>query len=213
MKAKEKQLFIQVTSGRGPAECCWVVAQVLKRMIAACEEKKLAYEVIQRQAGPENGTLYSAMLQVRGASVRKQLSDWEGTIQWIGQSKYRKFHKRKNWFVGVAFFEVTEELEMKHKDLVYDTYRGSGPGGQHRNKVETAVRVTHRPTGLSATSATHKSQSQNKQEALKKLKMAFHQQSLEVQKQRIEEQWSQHTSLERGNAIKVFRGPKFEMSK
>ena len=162
MNQTKNQLFIQITAGRGPAECCWVVAQVLKRLIDACEAEKLVYEVIHRQAGPENGTLYSALLQVTGKDVRKQLGDWEGTVQWIGQSKFRKFHKRKNWFIGVAFFDASKDQEMKHQDLYYDTYRGSGPGGQHRNKVETAVRVTHRPTGLSASSAAHKSQVQNK---------------------------------------------------
>ena len=210
---QQEQLYIQITAGRGPAECCWVVAQVLKRLIASCEERKLAYQVVQRQPGPENGTLYSALLQVSGDEVFKKLADWEGTVQWIGQSKYRKFHKRKNWFVGVAFFGVSEEMILREQDLTFDTYRGSGPGGQHRNKVETAVRVTHLPSGIAAAASEHKSQLQNKKEALKKLKAAFEQQSLAVQQQRIEAQWGEHTSLERGNAVKVFRGPKFELSK
>ncbi|MEL7147241.1 MAG: peptide chain release factor H [Bacteroidota bacterium] len=173
MKQGAKQIFIHVTAGRGPAECCWVAAQVLKRLITNCEDLKLGYKVVERQAGPENGTISSALLQVSGPRVATKLAGWKGTVQWIGKSKFRKFHKRKNWFIGVSFFEIAKDLKMKHQDLDYDTFRGSGPGGQHRNKVETAVRVTHRPTGISATSTEYKSQVQNKKEALKKLALAF----------------------------------------
>lgn len=210
---QSETIFVQITSGRGPAECCWVVARVLKALISECEKLKLSHQVIVRQEGPENGTLASALLEVTGYQVKDQLESWEGTVQWIGQSKFRKFHKRKNWFVGISFFEPTRKVGFQQHELQFDTYRGSGPGGQHRNKVETAVRVKHLPSGITASSATHKSQVQNKKEALKKLEEAFKSHALKAQKDQIESQWSQHTSLERGNAVKVFEGPKFQQIK
>ena len=69
------------------------------------------------------------------------------------------------------------------------------------------------PTGIVASAANHKSQGQNKKEALKKLEEAFKTHALKAQKDQIESQWSEHTSLERGNAVKVFEGPKFRQVK
>ncbi|MEL6557621.1 MAG: peptide chain release factor H [Bacteroidota bacterium] len=212
-KYQEESLFIQVTSGRGPAECCWVVAQVLKTIKADCDQLKLSCQVIERQEGPENGTLASALVEVTGNRVIEQLESWKGTIQWIGKSRYRKFHKRKNWYVGVAFFKPQKTKGFQHSELRFETFRGSGPGGQHRNKVETAVRVKHVPSGIMASCSMHKSQAQNKKEALRKLEEAFKTHALEAQKAQVDSQWAEHTSLERGNAVKVFEGPKFRQLK
>ena len=107
---------MQITSGRGPAECCWVVARVLKVLIEECEDRKLSYQVVDRQEGPENGTLASALLEVTGYQVEDQLQSWIGTVQWIGKSKYRKFHKRKNWFVGVAFFKPSKQVGFRQSE-------------------------------------------------------------------------------------------------
>lgn len=210
--SKEDQVFVQVTSGRGPAECCWVVAQVVKKLVADCKSLMLDCEVKDRMPGPENGTLFSAVLLITGKDARKKLSDWEGAILWIGKSKFRKFHKRKNWFVGVSFSGVSDEAVFRQSDLAFETFRGSGPGGQHRNKVETAVRVTHLPSGLVAESSVHRSQSQNKKEALSRLEDLFGQRLMEDRRKLAESQWTQHNSLQRGNAVKVFEGPGFTES-
>lgn len=210
---QEESVFVQITSGRGPAECCWVVAQVLKVFKTECEQLKLSCQVIDRQEGPENGTLASVLIEVTGNYVAEQLEGWKGTVQWIGKSRFRKFHKRKNWFIGIAFFKPEKMTGFQQSELRFETYRGSGPGGQHRNKVETAVRVKHMPSGITASSAVHKSQAQNKKEALKKLEAAFKTHALEVEKAQIDSQWAEHTSLERGNAVKVFEGSKFRQIK
>lgn len=203
------KIYIQISAGRGPAECCWVVAQVLKVLIKEIESSALSYEVIQRQEGQQNRTLSSVLLSVSGKDVKVKMQEWEGTIQWIGQSPFRKFHKRKNWFVGVSFFEESQELKLNMNELEYQTFRSSGPGGQHRNKVETAVRVIHKPSGLQVTATDCKSQVQNKKNALQKMELAFQNHALNAWQQQMEDQWSAHLQLERGNPVKVFKGPKF----
>ena len=96
-----KTKTIQITSGRGPVECCWVVAQVLKHLIEDIKDAKIKYTLLQRELGVENGTLQSATIQLQGKELESFLSNWLGTVQWIGKSSFRKFHKRKNWFLSL----------------------------------------------------------------------------------------------------------------
>ena len=81
---------IQITSGRGPVECCWVVAQVLKHLIEEIKEAKIRYTLLQRELGVENRTLQSATIQLQGKALDSFLKDWTGTIQWVGKSSFRK---------------------------------------------------------------------------------------------------------------------------
>lgn len=135
-----KTKTIQITSGRGPVECCWVVAQVLKYLIEDIKKAKIKYTLLQREQGTENGTLQSATIQLQGKELDLFLKDWLGTIQWIGKSSFRKFHKRKNWFIGVYEIEATEETLLKENEIKFQAIRSSGAGGQHVNKVSSAVR-------------------------------------------------------------------------
>lgn len=89
------QKIIQITAGRGPAECCWVVAQVLKYFLDDIRQTRITYSIIQRVKGIENGTLQSATLKLQGDQVNALVSSWLGTVQWIGTSTFRKYHKRK----------------------------------------------------------------------------------------------------------------------
>jgi len=198
------KLYVQISAGRGPAECSWVVAKVLKVFINYLKGKSLEYEIVSRQEGQQNRTLNSVLILVKGKKLSSILKEWEGTVQWIGKSPFRKFHKRKNWFIGVSFLEDSEEVKFNTNDLEYQTFRASGPGGQHRNKVETAVRVTHKSSGLSVTASDSKSQIQNKKNALLKMEALFKNYQLENIQNRTNEQWMEHLQLERGNPVKVF---------
>ena len=207
---KTAKIYIQLSAGRGPAECAWVVAQLLKTLLQALKTHELSCEVISRNLGQEPGTLNSCLLSVTGNDALKVARPWEGTIQWIGKSPFRKFHKRKNWFVGVSVFHETNEYAFKDQDLELSTYKASGPGGQHRNKVETAVRVLHRPSGITVTASESRSQLQNKKEAMAKIRQSFGQYKLELMQKRLDEQWKEHLALQRGNPVKVFEGRDFK---
>lgn len=211
MDHTKETIYIQISAGRGPAECAWVVAQLLKYMLNEFRAVGLVCDTVSRSPGQEAGTLNSCLVQVMGPNAKSKTELWKGTVQWIGQSPYRKFHKRKNWFVGISIFDKTANHTFSISDLAYDTFRASGPGGQHRNKVETAVRVTHLPSGITATASDSKSQMQNKKAATEKIKVALQQQDLDKVRQRIDEQWREHLTLERGNPIKVFEGRRFRL--
>ena len=207
-----KTKTIQITAGNGPTECAWVVAKVLKVLLKEAVSEKLNYTIIDQEKGSENGTVRSVTVQIAGDNkqVDKFLKEWMGTIQWIGQSKYRKFHKRKNWFIGIFGMEDRTEIELKNHEIKYQSIRSSGPGGQHVNKVSSAIRAIHEPTGIQVVVMDTRSQHQNKKLAKQRLQLKVTKQNLEGLKASIKDQWENHQELERGNPIKIFVGTDFK---
>lgn len=204
---------IQITSGRGPVECCWVVAQVLKYFIEEIKQAKIEYTLIQRELGTENGTLQSATIQLQGKELESFLSNWLGTVQWIGKSSFRKFHKRKNWFIGIYEIEEVEQTSLNESDIKFQAIRSSGPGGQHVNKVSSAIRATHTKTGIQVLVIDSRSQYQNKKTAIKRLQEKVAEYNNGQLKVSVQNQWEKHLNLERGNPVRVFAGTDFKMRK
>ena len=202
--------IIQITAGRGPAECTWVAAQVLKKVLEEAEDQQLETKVLQRETGTESGTVASALIVLKGKLVGEFVASWAGTIQWIGQSTFRKMHKRKNWFIGV--FEVVHvpTKNISEKDIQYQAMRSSGAGGQHVNKVSSAIRATHLPTGISVVSMDSRSQHQNKKLATERLLDKFKDFELEQIKQQVNNQWENQLNVQRGNPIRTFKGSDFK---
>ncbi|BCY28490.1 peptide chain release factor H [Flavobacterium okayamense] len=205
--------IIQITSGRGPAECTWVVAQVLKKVLQEAESFNLKATVLQHEAGLENGTVASAMVQIIGNEADEFVASWVGTIQWIGKSKFRKFHKRSNWFIGIFEVEAINTKAFSEKDIQYQAMRSSGAGGQHLNKVSSAIRATHIPTGISVVSMDSRSQHQNKKLATERLLVKLNEAQLDVLKQQFQSQWMNQMAVERGNPIRTFEGSDFKKLK
>ena len=208
-----EQKIIQITSGRGPAECAWVVAQLLKKMHAALKTRGIEHEEISRSKGHENGTLNSVSLLIKGYKLNAFLTEWCGSILWVGQSPYRKFHKRKNWFVGVEGFNIDRDTNVDARQVKFQTMRSSGPGGQHVNKVESAVRATHIPTGISVVARASRSQHMNKKIALEKLKKEIETRKLEQLSEKNSLQWDSHNKLQRGRPVKTYTGREFRLKK
>ncbi|MDH7913811.1 peptide chain release factor H [Winogradskyella sp. SYSU M77433] len=204
---------IQITSGRGPAECCWVVAQVLKIFIRTLKEGQLAYTILQKEQGVENRTLQSVTVQIEGKALEQFLKPWIGTIQWIGISSFRPQHKRKNWFVGLYEIEENQEFQLDEKDIVYQATRSSGPGGQHVNKVSSAIRAIHQPSNIQVLVMDRRSQHQNKKIAKQRLQDKVAEMQLQTLKDTVKHQWENHLQLERGNPVKVFTGSDFKVQK
>jgi peptide chain release factor len=205
-----KTKILHITSGKGPAECCRAVALALKEVIKEAEAQNLKYEMVERSIGQENGTLDSVAIQIIGKEVESFVQSWEGTLLWICQSPYRIYHKRKNWFIGIKAYEQSDSHKWHERDVQYQTMRASGPGGQNVNKIESAVRAIHMPSGIQVTASDTRSQLQNKKLATERLKMTLEKVYLEQMKTVEVEQWLNHHQLERGNAKRVYEGLKFK---
>lgn len=204
-----QKTYIQITSGRGPEECCRVVVLVMEKLIRQAKDRNIICKLIDYEPGLRDGCLFSATLQAEGEELplKALQSEWEGSVLWVAQKNpFRPFHRRKNWFVGVHFFPPLQTQQVDERQIVYNTLRASGPGGQNVNKVETAVRVTYLPTGISVTASDERSQLRNKQLAKERLLARL---SAEVEQQKAAHDrsvWMNHNTLERGNPVQKFKG-------
>ena len=211
-----KTKIIQISAGKGPAECEYVVAKVLRILLLELISNKIDYTILNREIGIENGTIQSVSIQLKGNQLADFLKNWLGTIQWIGTSTFRKFHKRKNWFIGC--YEVDEiplftGKSILERDIQFQAIRSSGAGGQHVNKVSSAIRAKHLITGIQVLVMDSRSQHQNKKIAVKRLQKKLEEFTVDQAKEQLKNQWENHQALERGNPVRVFKGTDFKVVK
>jgi peptide chain release factor len=201
----KQKIYLQITSGRGPIECCRVVFLVLQEILRQATEQGVTTEILYCEQGTVRDTLFSVTLSMEGEGYEELANQWKGTIQWIAQSPYRPHHKRKNWFVGINTFVLPPQNSIAEKEIIYQTLRAPGPGGQHVNKVESAVRATHIPTGISVIADERRSQLQNKKLATERLLVKLETLHLEQVSQVEQVIWNNHNQLQRGNPVKVIQ--------
>lgn len=204
------QILLQISSARGPAECCWVVAQLAHELLADAARQGLAAAVIDEEAGAEKGTLQSALIHIEGDGCQSFAASYIGTIQWIAHSPFRLGHKRKNWFVGVSQVAMPQLSIFRTQDIRMETMKASGPGGQHVNTTESAVRVVHIPTGLSTVARDERSQTANRKRALERLAILVARQEQLLLAKAEKKRWDSHNELVRGNPVRVYEAGKLK---
>jgi peptide chain release factor len=153
----------------------------------------------------------SALVVIHGDGAARFAQPWVGAIQWVAQSPLRPHHKRKNWFIGVFDLPALEERPkaVTAQDVRFEAFRAGGPGGQHQNKTESAIRATHIATGLSVVARDERSQHRNKALALNRIGALLRLQGeLEAIAARKDEH-AVHDRLERGRPVKLFKGNDF----
>ena len=201
-------ILLCVTAGRGPAECRDAVARIVEIMREEAADHGLAFGA-EREAGRP-----SVFVSIDGEAAASFARSWEGSVQWIAKSSLRPGHRRKNWFVSVSRLpKPPRQPELHEVDLVFETLRAGGPGGQHQNRTESAVRVTHRPTGASVVARDERSQHRNKALAISRLKSliaAVHERERDAAQF---QQWLVRISVERGNPVRTYEGGKLVASR
>lgn len=162
MKQNIPAVYLQISTAQGPAECRIFARFVLGKLLAEAQAKGIDAELVTETAD-KHGIL-SATLKLEGQKAESLAQTWQGTLQWICPSPVRPKHPRKNWYIGVfrlpnmpQTYEMPSENEIK-----FQTCRSGGKGGQHVNKTESAVRATHKESGISVRVESERSQHTNK---------------------------------------------------
>ncbi|MDD6656434.1 MAG: peptide chain release factor H [Lachnospiraceae bacterium] len=193
-------MIIQISSGQGPAECELAVVKLYHSLKSEYKD----IELIQKHEAKTSGCCTSIMF-----STDEDLSELEGTIQWICESPFRPHHKRKNWFVDVSIIPE-QEIICQDNNIRFERFHCGGKGGQNVNKVETGVRLIHIPTGITVTSTAERSQLLNKKYALKKLVAILKNKQLEQAQLQINSAWREHNKIIRGNPVRTYTGQDFQ---
>jgi peptide chain release factor len=199
------------TSGWGPAECRMALAHALRRVAAEAEAADCDCAIAPLAENQDRHGPGAAIVVLAGAAESDIATRWtSGSVQWAHKSPLRPGLARKNWFIGV--FELPSPREAKPfepSEIRFESFRAGGPGGQHQNKTESAVRAIHSPTGLSATARDGRSQHRNKALAIERLEALL---NAKAQIQREGETrliHATHQKVERGAAGLRFEGPDF----
>ncbi len=213
-EADGNDTFLEINSGAGGTESCdW--ASMLARMYVRWAEKH-GYEVeLQAESAGEEAGIKSASYKITGPNAYGWLKSESGVHRLVRISPYDSAARRHTSFSSVWVYPVVDdniEIEVQDKDIRIDTYRSSGAGGQHVNTTDSAVRITHLPTGIVVTSS-EKSQHQNRDIAMKALKSRLYQQELDRRNAAINEAHEAKGDAGWGNQIRSYVLQPYQMVK
>jgi peptide chain release factor 2 len=189
--------LVTVNAGAGGTDAQDWAEMVLRMMMRWAERRGFNVELLEASPGEEAG-IKSATFRVQGDNAYGLYSAEKGVHRLVRLSPFDAAHRRQTSFAGVEVAPVVEdggEVEIDDDDLQVDTYRASGAGGQHVNKTDSAVRVTHKPTGIVVQCQNERSQSANKATAMAMLRSKL------VERQERERQ--EEIARERGEAQDV----------
>lgn len=198
--------IITINPGSGGTESCdW--AKMLYRMIELyCKKNGWKIDLIDYQEGNIDG-IKNVCFVVKGKYAFGKLKNEDGVHRMIRISPYDAKSRRHTSFASISVtpqIEETEDIIVNKADVKIDTFRSSGPGGQHANKIETAVRITHLPTGIIIKCQKERSQSKNIEFAMKLLLSELHLKQKRERENQMKEEYDNQLSNSWGSHIRSY---------
>ncbi|NRQ26215.1 peptide chain release factor 2 [Aliiroseovarius sp. xm-g-7] len=213
-EADGNDTFLEINAGAGGTESCDWASMLARMYVRWAEAHGYKVELQSESAGDEAG-IKSAAYKISGHNAYGWLKSESGVHRLVRISPYDSAAKRHTSFSSVWVYPVVDdniEIEVNPSDIRIDTYRSSGAGGQHVNTTDSAVRITHIPTGI-VTTSSEKSQHQNRDIAMKALKSRLYQMELDRRNAAINEAHENKGDAGWGNQIRSYVLQPYQMVK
>ncbi|MDB2390552.1 peptide chain release factor 2 [Alphaproteobacteria bacterium] len=214
-EADANDCFLEIHAGAGGTEAQdW--AQMLVRMYGRwCEQRGYKVQMIEESAGEEAG-IKSVTMRIDGENAYGWLKTESGVHRLVRISPYDSSARRHTSFASAWIYPVVDEnieIEIEDKDLRIDTYRASGAGGQHVNKTDSAIRITHLPTNIVVQCQNDRSQHRNRATAFNMLKARLYELELQKREEAASDAAASKTDIGWGNQIRSYVLHPYQMVK
>ncbi len=213
-KYDKNNALLTISAGVGGRDAQDWASMLFRMYSRYCESKGWGITVLHESLGEEGG-IKSATLEVKGSYAYGYLKNEAGVHRLVRISPFSPTKLRHTSFAALEVLPEIEakDVEIKTEDLRFDVFRSSGPGGQNVNKRETAVRVTHLPTGIAVAVQSERSQMQNKEKAMQLLASKIHSLQLKKEKEELSKNKKIKKSAEWGAQIRSYVLHPYQMVK
>ena len=198
--------FVDIQAGSGGTEAQDWADMLLRMYLRWVERKGFSLELLEKSDGDVAG-IKSATIRVEGEHAYGWLRTETGVHRLVRKSPFDSGNRRHTSFASVFIYpEINEDIdiEINPSDLRIDTYRSSGAGGQHVNTTDSAIRITHEPTGVVVQCQNQRSQHQNRDQAMKQLKAKLYEREMQEQRQKQAELEASKSDIGWGSQIRSY---------